>query len=86
MVTDLQLQKLRDSKKRELEVFAIDQAAKSTMRAAVHMNRKDPWSYYREGILDFKNEFFPTKKREEESSSSGITRSVAPSSEYDLPS
>ncbi len=63
MVTDLQLEKLRDVKRRELEQLNINRASATAKRSLGV--QKNTWIDYKQGITDFKNTFFPDIKRED---------------------
>jgi hypothetical protein len=65
MVTELQLQKLRDKKRLELEKWAIERAHNEAKRVAMKSSQSNPWSYYRNNISDFTQTFFPTRKIED---------------------
>jgi len=65
MVTELQLKRLRENKRRELEKFAIEQATKQAKRGTARMNSRNNWNLYHKNIVDFKNTFFPTRKVED---------------------
>lgn len=61
--TDLQLEKLRDAKRREAEKLMINRASATNKRSM--SVQKNTWIDYKQGITDFKNTFFPNIKRED---------------------